>query len=63
MEGVDVNNPLAIRSHIKELEELRDCLLVDARLGSSLARELVVLVHRAAMEKRNRLRGAYRTEG
>ena len=50
-----MNNPLALRAHIAELEELRDGLLVEARMGSTLAREMVVLLHRAAMEKRNRL--------
>ena len=56
-EGRDVENPLVLRAHIRELEELRDGLLADAKSGCGLARRLVVRIHRVAMEKRNILRG------
>ena len=52
-----MKNPLILRSHIEELEALRDGLLVEAKLGSSPARKLMVVLHRIVMEKRNLLRG------
>ncbi len=58
-----MNNPLILRAHIAELEEMRDCLLAEARLGSNMARKWVVYFHRAAMEKRFRLRERYQEGG
>jgi hypothetical protein len=52
-----VNNPLIIRAHITEIEELRDTLLAHAKMGHADAREMVVKLHKVAMEKRDRLRG------
>ena len=52
-----VKNPLILRTHIEELEALRDDLLVEAKMGSSFARKLMVALHRVVIEKRNLLRG------
>lgn len=54
-----MNNPLVIRAHIAELEELRDDLLAHAKMGHAEALEMVVKLHKVAMEKRDRLRGDY----
>ncbi|MBT3604280.1 MAG: hypothetical protein HOE48_07025 [Candidatus Latescibacteria bacterium] len=51
-----MNNPLILRAHIAELEELRDKLLAQAKDGQVGAREMVSKLHREAMEKRDRLR-------
>lgn len=52
-----MNNPLILRAHIAELEALRDDLLPVAKMGQSAALELVVALHKVAMEKRDLLRG------
>ena len=52
-----MKNPLILRTHIEELEALRDDLLVEAKMGSSFARKLMVALHRVVIEKRNLLRG------
>ncbi|MCZ6634144.1 MAG: hypothetical protein O7G87_12120 [bacterium] len=48
---------MILRTHIEELEALRDDLLVEAKMGSSFARKLMVALHRVVIEKRNLLRG------
>ncbi len=53
----------ALQAHIVELEELVENLLVDARSGSSWARDLVVHLHREVMEKRQRLKGLHGKSG
>lgn len=52
-----MNNPLILRAHIAEIEALRDDLLPFAKMGQSVALELVVALHKVAMEKRDLLRG------
>jgi hypothetical protein len=52
-----VENKEALHAHITELEELVEDLLVGARTGSHLARDLAVSLHRDVMKKRHRLRG------
>ena len=52
-----MNNPLTLRAHIAEIEALRDDLLPSAKRGQAAARAHVVALHKAAMEKRDRLRG------
>jgi hypothetical protein len=51
-----VNNPLVLRAHIAELEELRDEWLALAKDGHADAAELVGRLHREAMARRSRLR-------
>jgi hypothetical protein len=51
-----VNNPLILRAHIAELEELRDQLLAQAKNGHVDAQEMVSRLHRDAMAKRDKLR-------
>jgi len=51
-----VNNPLILRAHIAELEELRDQLLAQAKNGQVDAQEMVSRLHRDAMAKRDKLR-------
>ena len=52
-----MNNPLILRAHIAEIEALRDDLLPSAKRGQADACAHVVALHKAAMEKRDRLRG------
>lgn len=54
--GLRVTNPLVLRAHIAELEELRDDLLPHAKMGQAEARDMVAKLHRVVMEKRDRLR-------
>lgn len=56
LERLPVNNPLILRAHIAELEELRDDLLAKAKEGHQEAQEMVSRLHREAMEKRDKLR-------
>jgi hypothetical protein len=58
-----VAKPQALQAHIVELEELVEDLLVDARSGSSQARDMVVHLHRQVMEKRQRLKDLYGRSG
>lgn len=53
-----VNNPLILRAHITELEELRDDLLAKAKNGHAESQEMVSRLHREAMAKRDKLRGS-----
>ena len=53
-----MTDPLILRAHIAEIEEMRDDLLVRAKKGHAQAQEMVVELHKVAMEKRDRLRGA-----
>lgn len=55
--GIGVTNPLTLRAHIAEIEALRDDLLPRAKRGQADARARAVALHKAAMEKRDRLRG------
>lgn len=57
-----VNNPLILRAHIAELEELRDDLLSKAKNGHAASREMVTRLHQEAMEKRGKLRGNSNTQ-
>lgn len=52
-----MNNPLTLQAHIAEIEALRDDLLPFAKRGQATARAHAVALHKAAMEKRDRLRG------
>jgi hypothetical protein len=56
LERLLVNNPLILRAHIAELEELRDQLLAQAKNGQVGAQEMVSRLHRDAMAKRDKLR-------
>jgi len=51
-----VNNPLVLRAHIAELEELRDQLLAQAKNGHADAQKMVSRLHQDAMAKRDQLR-------
>ncbi|MFT5365849.1 MAG: hypothetical protein ACI8V2_000791 [Candidatus Latescibacterota bacterium] len=51
-----MNNPLILRAHIAELEELRDDLLAKAKNGQAEAQEMLGQLHREAMKKRGKLR-------
>ena len=53
-----MTNPLILRAHIAELEELRDDLLEQAKSGHAGAREMVSRLHREAMKKRDKLRNS-----
>ena len=55
--GIGVNNPLILRARIAEIEALRDDLLPGAKSGQTEARARAVALHKAAMEKRDHLRG------
>jgi hypothetical protein len=58
-----LNNPLILRAHIAELEELRDDLLAKARNGHADAQGMLGKLHREAMSKRDKLRDSSDTEG
>ncbi len=60
MGGRGVTDPLILRAHIAEIEEMRDDLLAHAKMGQIQAQEMVVKLHKVVMEKRDRLRGTPR---